>query len=219
MTTYIRDVLKSELDEETGTIKHQLGDLESLTPESDEADYFGPPNYYAIPSNPSIDSAQAMYMEGEGGDVCIGYQDWRHADLYGQLKPGETCITAPGEKGDDQARIMLKQKGIISLLTRKDYKSASKAMTIAMDPSSDTIWITNAAGNGIIIEGEKQLAIKFGQFSLVSDGVGVSLMSGGQTVIDGRTIALGYKAIVGAGSLLLGLTGIDGKASTKVIAE
>lgn len=208
-------ILTSELDETSKAITYQLGDPASGDVQSNDVEAYGMPGYLARPTPASADGAcETIVIPNGTHDAAVGGRDLRNNSLAGMLEHGETVVFAPGKEGKDQARLLLKQKGIASLFTRKDENAAG--MGITLDPTSDTISILNSEGAGIIITGSKVM-ITNGScvIQLASD---LSVVSSGQVFLDGSVIALGATAAPGLGSVLTGTSGVAGKPSTKVIA-
>lgn len=172
--------------------------------------------FASVPSKAQGDEAPEAFVINIGGEeIAVGSRDLRHHEMIGNLKPGETCIYAAGDDGKGQARMMLKDKGVISIFTKKN--AGAKAMTILMDPNTDTIGIVNSKGYGLMIN-ENGTFLKGPSGALKLDDGGVSLIaSKGKAQVDGETIVLGAgPCIPGVDNALTGITGLNGVAKPKV---
>jgi hypothetical protein len=212
------DILNTSVDARTKKILVQLGDVHRETTDTDNAEWWQQVGLASRPPRPQKGkaAAQAATLTAGDHDVVFASQDMRGLELYGNLADGETCLYAPGEDGEGQARILLKKDGSISLYTRKGNAKTGTGMVVQVDAENGAIRLLNDRGFGIIIDSD---GIK-----LTTGAAGISLESGGninivgtaRTQVDGSTVVLGSLAVPGLNSALTGITGLVGVASTKV---
>lgn len=213
------DILGTSIDSNTHTILAQLGDVVTGTVYSDNAELWQTPGIASRPRNPTAGktSAQAIAIRESDRDIIIATRDVDSQTIYGNLKPGETSIYAPGSDGTAQGRIILKDDGSVNLFTKKDNEESGAGIGIFIDPATEQISLVNSKGYGIII-GQDGITItaKDSSLSLNADG-SISLIGKAQTQIDGSSVILGSIAVPVVNSALIGPTGIVGVASTKVL--
>lgn len=117
-----KHVLASRVDPVTGVITYQIGNAVDATADSDVAEAYCPPGYYALPANPTagVGGTETCIVKNSDHDAVIGVRDTRDSKIYGNLKPGERCI-AGGYPS--QNRVLLKANGdtyIYTLLGNAD---------------------------------------------------------------------------------------------------
>lgn len=214
------DILRTDV-EGPNTILAQIGDATAgNSPEPCE--WWQHVGFASRPSEVSgsgknADAAQAIIIARTDYDIVIASRDTRFQDIYGALKPGETCVYATGTDGKAQGRILIKKDGSVNLFTKKGNTSSGQAMGIFIDPGADTITILNSKGYGLII-GPDGISLTAKDSALKLDASGdCSLIGKGKCQIDGGGIALGSTAVPGVNSALVGVTGLAGVASTKVL--
>lgn len=134
---YGYDILTTTVDKVTGKILAQLGDVHKETTDTDNAEWLQQPGFASRPSNPEKgkQAAQAMCVRMGDHDVCIGAIDMRALDLYGNIKPGETCIYAAGADATAQGRIMLKGNGSVTIFTTSDNTKDGNALYFRVSPT------------------------------------------------------------------------------------
>lgn len=213
------DVLRTVINGATGIVSAQLGSVASESVDTTDAEWWQHVGFISRPAAATAkqSACQAVTIRRGDRDVIVATRDLRGITLAGQLKDGETCIYAPGADGSAQGRILLKADGSVSVYSRTD--GAAKGMVISVTPSSDTIAIVNAAGFGLIIDGNGvRLTAKDAGLSLGADG-NVKLIGKGKTQVDGAGIVIGSAAVTGANSALHGVSGVAGVPSAKVLIE
>ncbi len=214
------DVLRTDV-EGPNTILAQIGDA-TTNSSPEPAEWWQHVGFASRPSEVSgsgknANSAQAIVIARTDYDIVIASRDTRFQDIYGALKPGETCLYATGTDGKAQARILLKKDGSVNLFTKKGNVDSGQAMGIFIDPAADTVSILNSKGYGVIISPDGvAITAKDSALKLLSSG-DCSLIGKGKTQIDGGGICLGSVAVPGVNSALVGVTGLAGVASTKVL--
>lgn len=220
------DILNAERDEETKVVLLQTGDVVGAaeggggTVDGERVEHWQHVGLVSIPPKPEAgkSACQGIVVRRSNHDACIATRDLRGQELAGQLKYGETCIYAAGETGTAQGRVILKQNGSINLYTRAGNTEGGAGMGVFVDPENDQISILNSKGYGIVINGDGVFLSAGGAIGLKLESSGdVSLVATGKCQIDGGGICLGSTAVPGLNSALVGVTGIAGVASTKVL--
>jgi hypothetical protein len=214
------DILTTTVDAVTKKITAQLGSVVGQTVDTDGAEWWQHVGIATRPPKPEAGkkAAQALVLRMGDHDIVLASQDLRGLELYGALDHGETCIYAPGEDGEGQARILLKKDGSVSLFTKQGNTSGGTGMLIQVDAANNAIRLLNADGHGIIIDSDGiKLTAGNAALSLNADG-SLALVGTGQAQVDGGSIVLGSVAVPGVNSVLTGVTGLVGVASTKVFA-
>lgn len=215
------DILSSDREGKHSTISLQMGDA-SASLAGDIVALWQQIGFASLPSKVSPDGknlqcAQALVLNIAGDSIAVATRDTRYNDVIGSLQPGETCVYATGADGTGQGRILLKDLGRMMIYTKKNAETATKAMSLLMDPQTDTIALTNSLGYGLIIK-EDGVYVKGPGGALKIDSSGCALIATtGKAQIDGPGIVLGSVAVPGLNSALTGATGIAGVASTKVL--
>jgi hypothetical protein len=215
------EILKTTVDKVTGAISAQIGDVLQEIAESDDAEWWQQAGLVSRPPRPVAKklAAQAIGLRRRGRDILIACRDLRGLKLAGELDDGETCLYAPGPDGTAQGRILIKKDGSIHLYTRAGNTPDGGGMIVTVDPTTDTIALVNAAGYGLIIDGEgARLTAKGAAVALTPAG-DASLIGKGMTQVDGASIVIGSVAVPVANAALKGPTGIAGTPSLKTVIE
>lgn len=215
------DILTTTVNASTKRILAQTGDVVKDATETDGAEWWQHVGFASRPPKPQAgkQAAQAVVLKTSDRDVAIGSVDQRGLALYGNLDHGESCLYAAGEDGEAQARVLLKKDGSINLYTRKGNTSSGAGMIVQIDAENGAIRLINDLGYGIIIDSDG-VKITSGAAGLTLDSDGNARLVGtGQAQMDGGSIVLGSKAVPGVNSVLTGVTGLVGVASTKVFAD
>lgn len=214
------DILTTTVNASTKRILAQTGDVVRDATDTDGAEWWQHVGFASRPPKPQAgkQAAQAVVLKTSDRDVAIGSVDQRGLALYGNLDHGESCLYAAGEDGEAQARVLLKKDGSINLYTRKGNTSSGAGMIIQIDAENGAIRILNDQGYGIIIDSDG-VKITAGSSGLALNADGsLKLVGTGSAQIDGGNIILGSTAVPGVNSVLTGVTGLVGVASTKVFA-
>lgn len=214
------DVLSTQRDPDTGLLLAQTGDVGAEEVDADNVEIWQQPGIVSRPAKavPGKNACQAVIIRETGHDVCVAMRDARGQEIAGSLKEGETCVYASGEDGNGQARLLLKKDSSMAMFTRTS--ATAKGMGVFLDPASDTIRISNAAGHGIVISPDGiSVTISGGSagVTLGSDG-GVKVIGTGPAVVDGSFVALGASATP-ATPALGGMSGVTGVPSAKVFVS
>lgn len=214
------DVLRTTVTSKTKKIVGQLGGVSGEGfAATDGVEWWQHVGFASRPSKAEKgkSAANAMLLRQGGIDAAFASQDVRGLEIYGNLKDGETCVYAPGEEGEGQARALFKADGSITLFTKKGNEAAGTGMMIGLDAQAGAIRMVNDKGYGIVID---QDGVKvFTKDAVLDLSSGAKLISKATTQIDGSNVVLGSVPLPGVGAILTGVTGIAGKASLKVSAE
>ena len=132
---FVYAVLATVVDSVTNKIRAQLGDVRGAT-DSDNAAWVQHVGFASRPSkaSPGKAAAQVVAIHESDQDVCIGSQDERGLELYGNLKDGETAIYGSGEDGTSQGRTLYKTDGSVTLLTTDDNTKTGKVVALRLAP-------------------------------------------------------------------------------------
>lgn len=210
-------MLNTSLDPTTKVVKLVLGDAVSGENDADGAvEMWGPPGIISMPAPPTsgAPSCQTIVLKRGDHDIVIALRDTRAAQIYGNLKAGETAVFATV----GQARGLFKADGSINFYTTVNNQPGGNALAVSITPSTDTISAVNSKGYGFIIN-DNGVTLSAGAASLTLNSNGsVSLVGTASTQIDGGNIILGSVAIPVTNSVLVGVTGVAGVPSTKVFA-
>lgn len=216
------DVLRTTVEEATKRILAQTGAVngEGQT-DSDNVEWWQHVGFASRPPKavPGSEACKAFVVRQGTVDAAIASHDMRGLEMYGNLSDGETCVYAPGEDGQGQARILLKKTGSINLYTRKGNTPDGAGMLVQIDAEAGAIRLVNDQGYGLIID-EDGVKLTAGSAGLtLESGGNVKLVGTGQTQVDGGGVCIGSLAVPGVNSALTGVTGLVGKASLKVLIE
>lgn len=205
------DILGSTVDEETGTVLLQTGDVANEFPEVGDVESWQPTGFISRPSNPTPKSGacQALIMRCSDNDKCIGTRDLRSQSLAGSLGPGEFCLFSAGADGKSQGRVLGKDNGTIALYTSEG--NVEGGASVALQVSPDGIRLFGPWGAITLTSEGIKLA--------TADGAAIELAGGKATIIgtevnlNGGSVGLGANASM---PVLWGPTGIAGVASLSV---
>lgn len=191
------DLMSTTLDSTTNTVTGQLGDALNSEVVIDRAEVWQQVGFASRPSNvleSPEDAAQSLSIERADGEIIFASRDIRGQQIYGNLGEGDTCIYATGPDAKGQPRVYLDgATGGINLFTRKDNSEDGNGMGVFIDAESDTIRITNSAGNGIIIDQEGVKIFTSG--TLIQAGLEETTIGGvGSVNIDGANVNIGSEA-------------------------
>jgi len=109
------DILSSTLDQTTGTLLVQLGDVTKDRVDSDSAEWWQQPGFASRPALPQQGKAscQALILKSGDQDIAFAARDLRANSIYGNLAPSEACAYAT----TGQARTMWKADGSARQMT------------------------------------------------------------------------------------------------------
>jgi hypothetical protein len=215
------DILTTTVNATTKKITAQLGSVVGQTTDTDSAEWWQHYGFASRPPKPQAgkQAAQALVIRMGDYDIVFASQDLRGLELYGALDHGEVCLYGAGEDGNAQGRILIKKDGSVSLFTKQGNTSGGTGMLMQLDAANNAVRLLNADGHGIIID-EDGITLTTGAagLKLGADG-SIKLVGTGSTQVDGANIILGSVAVPGVNSVLTGVTGLVGVASTKVFAS
>lgn len=216
------DIMKTTVDAVTKKITAQLGSVVGNSVDSEGAELWQQVGFASRPSKPQAGktAAQACVVKMGDHDIIIATQDLRGLELYGALADGETCVYAPGEDGEGQARVLLKADGSITMFSKQGNSPSGVGMMIQLDATNNAIRLLNASGHGLIIDEDGVTLTAGAGAALTLEAEGdISLVGTGKTQVDGGGVIIGSAAVPGVNSALTGVTGVAGKASLKTLIE
>lgn len=216
------DILRTTVKDATKRILAQTGTVNGQGQvDADNVEWWQHIGFASRPPKavPGQKATKAVVIRQGGTDAAIASHDERGLELYGNLADGETCVYAPGEGGNGQARILLKKNGSINLYTRKGNTAGGTGMLVQIDAENGAIRLVNDQGYGLIIDSDGVKLTAGGAGLTLESGGNVKLIGTGQTQVDGGGICIGSLAVPGVNSALTGVTGLVGKASLKVLIE
>ncbi len=124
--------------ETTGTLIAQTGNVVAGTTDDANAEWWQSVGFASRPPNPTAGKAacQGIAIRGDGDhDIVICSRDTRTNNIYGNLGPGETCVSASGVDGQAQAAVMLKGDGSVTLYTTDDNTPSGQAIFAMLHPT------------------------------------------------------------------------------------
>lgn len=134
-----QDVLSAGIDANstTGVITAQIGNAKAGTVEADNCEWLQHAGFASIPSSPTPDgkAAQCLAIRQSDTDVIIGSRDTRCSGIYGNLKPGETCLFGGGVDGAAQGRVLIKQDGSVNLMTTSTNAEGGIPVMLSVHPT------------------------------------------------------------------------------------
>ena len=146
------DVMAASIDATTGIITAQIGDAVTGFVDSNGAEVWQHWGYASLPSPATgAGGAQGVAIKRSTGDIIICGRDPRSGQIWGNLKPGETCVFATGADGKGQARTLYKQDGSITHLTTDDNTPTGNAVMLRIGPPT----ATSAGGLEVVVPGGK----------------------------------------------------------------
>lgn len=135
-----QDVLSAGLDANstTSVIVAQIGDSIAGTVESDNCEWWQHAGLASIPSSPTPDgkAAQCLAIRQTDRPVVFASRDLRMSQIYGNLKPGETCLYAGGATGTAQGKVLLKADGSVTLGTTDSNAAGGNAIFLRVSPAN-----------------------------------------------------------------------------------
>ena len=196
-----KDILATYLDKATNVILAQIGDSTQSVPDSDAAEWWQHTGFASRPAKPTPGNAscQGIHYKRGDRDCIIATRDTRSAQIYGNLKDGETAVFA----STGAARVLFKDNGAVVAYTTNDNTEDGTGISVYIGP--DKIQIMNSYG------------------SITIDSTGISLSSGTAALTlgqDGAAHLLGQTAAVtGSGVSISGsvATSIGGAPNSKTL--
>ena len=196
-----KDILSAAVDKVTNVILCQVGNATDSTADSDSAELWGPPGYYAVPAAPTAGqpSCQSITLKQSDHDIIVGTRDTRDSKIYGNLKPGDRCIAAgfPG-----QARVLVKETGPVVLMTTSNNTSSGTSITLDLSPNGfhvSTPW------GGIVLDATG-ITLTTGQAALTLSPTGDAKLVGQTALVQGSIAAIAGTVMTTVGNVPPGST-------------
>ncbi len=187
------DILTTSIDAKTKKILAQLGDVHRESTDTDNAEWWQHVGFASRPPKPEAKktAAQAAVIKAGDHDIVFASQDLRGLVLYGQLDHGETCLYAPGNDGNAQARALLKKDGSINFFTKKGNATGGAGMGVFINPVG-SISIASHNGAAILVGDDASVKVFNGSggIQIKPDGH-IKIASAAKVEISGASITLG----------------------------
>jgi len=194
------DILRTTVSKLTKKIVAQLGSVEEETTDADNAEWWQHVGFASRPPkpDPKKKAAQAITIATGDHDVIIASQDTRGLELYGNLADGETCIYAPGEDGNAQARILLKKNGGMHLFTKEGNSKDGKGIVFSIR-SDGSVDLVTSKGVALMLgtDASAKLFTPTGSFEINASGA-MKLAATGKLSLSGASVAIGGDPTAGA---------------------
>lgn len=190
------DITTSEIDTKTNTITFHTGDVASKTP-GWEAESWQHVGFASRPSSisgtgDSALAAQALVIPRSDYDIVFATRDTRFQDIYGALKPGETCLYGTGADGTAQGRLLIKDNGSINLFTSKGNVKGGDGMGVFIDPAG-SITLAAPSKAALILNDDGAKLFNAAGAIQIADSV-LKISSTAKVAISGPSIVLGGPA-------------------------
>jgi phage gp45-like len=215
------DIMSVALDAVTKAIVAQIGDSTNENVDHDAAEWWQHTGFASMPAPPTqgASSCQGIAIKHSDRDMIIASRDLRGSMIYGNLKPGETCVYA----SSGAARVLLKRDGSIALYTTVDNTPTGTSISFILSPTEGVIlatpWggFTLTPGNGWVITGPGSAALTLSALT--------ATLAGTQVEVNGSLVAVSGTIGTFLGPLatptpvtaaLHGPVGLAGVASTTV---
>lgn len=126
------DVLSAALSAAKSTILAQTGDAVTGDVDSNNDEWYQHTGFASMPAppTPGQPGCQAVKIRQGNNSACIASRDLRNNGIYGNLKPGEACLFAPGAQG----RVICKSDGAITQLTTDDNTPTGNTVLSRLSP-------------------------------------------------------------------------------------
>lgn len=210
LVEYGWSVLRTTVDAVTSVVIAQLGDILTERVHDDNAEWWQHVGFSSRPAPPEAKkkAAQTLSLRGPSAARIFASRDLR--GLPPDLADGETCVYSAANDGTIAARVTARSGGRIEVLTKADGSGAN----VVLDPSDDSMKLTNAAGFGITIDKNGITMTGPGGSQLQLAASGATLQSDGTLAVNGAVIQLGGSSA--SKPALGGPSGMAGLPSTKV---
>jgi len=92
------DVMSATLDPATNAVMLQVGDSTNQTVDHDQCELWQPNGFASMPAAPTQGAAscQGIAIKHSDRDMCFALRDGRAAQIYGNLKPGDSACYETG---------------------------------------------------------------------------------------------------------------------------
>jgi hypothetical protein len=180
-----KDILFAGLDKATKTILCQLGDATNQVADSDQAELWQQPGFWSLPAPPTQGkpSCQAVVLKRSDRDIIIATRDLRSSAIYGNLKPGETCVGA----SVGQARTLYKANGAVVHYTTQNNQAGGPGVSSYTGP--DKIQLVIGACS-ITLDPTAGITISTGAAAITLDPSGNLKVMGTQVGVQGSAVAI-----------------------------
>lgn len=135
------DILSSAVDAATNKMRVNTGSVKNDTEgfhEADNVEWWQHAGFASRPSKPTAGKAAAQALiirQGSHNDIAFASQDTRSLETYGNLKEGETCVYGPGDDGNSQGRVLIKDDGSVTLYTTDNNTPTGNMVMLRISPS------------------------------------------------------------------------------------
>lgn len=179
-----KDILFSGLDRATNTILCQIGNSASQVVDSDACELWQTPGVWSLPAAPTQGkpSCQALILKHSNRDMIFATRDLRNSAIYGNLKPGETCVGA----STGQARILFKADGSVNTVTTSDNTAGGQTLLHHFGPDGLNI-VTPWGGITVNSTG---ITLTAGSSALTLTAAGKAMLTGTQVAVQGSVAAI-----------------------------
>lgn len=191
------DILSTEVSS-NGMVLAQIGDCVGNYVEGNDSEFWQHVGFCSRPSaaNAGKSACQALAMEQGSSDIVFATRDTRVGKIYGDLKPGETCLYAAGPDATEigTGRVLLKDDGTtstVSILTQKD--NSESGVPVIIQVSSEGKVIINAGENGAITIDADGIKIVSAKDVQIGASENVTLI-GQSLALNGANVSLGANA-------------------------
>lgn len=209
----LTQILATRVADKTKLLLAQIGDAALEFEETDAVEMWHHVGFTSRPSNPTEgkNAAEALVVSGSHYDRCIATRDARGAKLSGNLKPGETCVYAPGSDGNSQGRIILKDTGGVALIGLQGNVEGGTTAVIQIEGGTTNITAANAFG--VLSIAEDGITLMCGASGIKLGADGAVTIIGTSIALNGASVSLGANAVM---PVVWGPAGISGVGSTSV---
>lgn len=192
------DIFGSTKNEVNNMVSVQLGDTINQRVIADNAEWWQQVGFCSMPAigKAGESGCQALAIAGGSYYSVFATRDTRAGAIYGELKPGETCLYASGPDASNlgTGRVFLKDDGTISTISMVCQKdNESSGVPVIIQASSEGKIILNAGENGAISMDEN--GIKAISNKDVQIGATENVAVIGQSIaLNGANVSLGANA-------------------------
>lgn len=198
------DILNVKVVPSTKRILVQTGSVTGKTVDSDNVEMWQQTGFVSLPVKPvpGKQAAQGFVVRCGDYDVMIASQDDRGRALYGDMKPGETCVYGAGEDGNSQGRMLIKSDGSVTLYTTKGNTKSGTSVAVSLTA-----------------EGAISLASEHGVFQIAGSGITCISKTGAGFKLDATGVSIiGKQLALNAGNVALGGSPATGVATLATMA-
>jgi hypothetical protein len=200
------DVIGTSRNEKNGALSLNLGSSSSPVTYSTGAELWQTFGFASLPSNPTNGKPSAQTLSFERNiDIVFAARDLRSTKIYGELKPGETCVYSTGPTGNSTNRFFLKDNGTKAtqtMMCQAGNTSTGKPVMVQIN-SEDGGKVNIAAGDNAAIVLDSN-GIQFATKGVLQlGGTGDLVLRGNSLALNGSNVSLGAGAVAGVGNVAL----------------